>query len=241
VIPKELQVRYYFKDLNSCPIRKAFSNTKYVWEALEKKDKILNLEHSVLKGRVSDKSVIENHVVIDKKTIVDPFVFIKGPVIIGENCTIRSGALIRPFTIIGDNCVIGHNVEIKNSIVFDYAKISTNSFLGDSIIGKGGRTGSGVITGNRRFDQKKIVFRFATSKYETEFEKFGCVLGDYSRLGANAVTAPGALIGPFSWIYGLSSIRGFVKERTLVKLRQGFESIEKDEQILEYLDREGNI
>jgi bifunctional UDP-N-acetylglucosamine pyrophosphorylase/glucosamine-1-phosphate N-acetyltransferase len=232
VIPKELQVRYYFKDLNSCPIRKAFSNTKYVWDALEKKDKILNFEHSVLKGRVSDKSVIENHVMIDKKTIVDPFVF---------NCTIRSGALIRPFTIIGDNCVIGHNVEIKNSIVFDYAKISTNSFLGDSIIGKGGRTGSGVITGNRRFDQNKIVFRFAASKYETEFEKFGCVLGDYSRLGANAVTAPGTLIGPFSWIYGLSSIRGFVKERTLVKLRQGFESIEKDEWILEYLDREGNI
>jgi bifunctional UDP-N-acetylglucosamine pyrophosphorylase/glucosamine-1-phosphate N-acetyltransferase len=227
--------------LNSCPIKNAFSEIQYVWEALKRKNEFLDLEKSILKGRVSKKAIIENYVMIDEKTTVDPFVLIKGPVVIGKNCNIRSGALIRPFTIIGDNCVIGHNVEVKNSIVFDYAKISTNTFLGDSIVGKGGRTGSGVITGNRRFDQKKVVFRYENLKYESDFEKFGCVLGDYSRLGANAVTAPGTLIGSFSWIYGLSSIRGFVPERSLVKMRQRFEIIEKDEQVLEYLDREGNI
>ena len=39
---------------------------------------------------------------------------------------------------------------------------------------------------------------------------FGCVLGDASRLGANAVTQPGTHIGPHTWIFPLTNVRGFI-------------------------------
>ena len=47
-------------------------------------------------------------------------------------------------------------------------------------------------------------------KVDSEREFFGCVLGDNSRIGANATTSPGTFIGPYTWIYPLTSVFGFV-------------------------------
>ena len=45
---------------------------------------------------------------------------------------------------------------------------------------------------------------------------FGCILGDASRLGANSVTQPGTHIGPHSWVYPLTNVRGFIPKETRV-------------------------
>jgi len=237
---KELRYDYFFRNMEACPIKKAFEGIEYVWEALKKKDRVMKVEDKK-RMRIPGNVSISGRVVIGKDTLIDDYCVIKGPSIIGEGCRIRSGVLIRPGTIIGNSCVIGHGSEIKNSIVFDYAKISSNCFVGDSIIGEGARLGSGAITGNRRFDQKPVTIKFKEKRYDTGYEKFGCVLGDYSRLGANVVTNPGTLIGPYTWVYGCSSIGGFIKERTLVKLRQKFELVEKEKQVLAFRDREGKV
>ena len=127
------------------------------------------------------------------------------------------GAYVRPGTITGNKCVIGFNSEVKNSIIQDGAKIASLAFVGDSILGKSARIGSGVITANRRFDQQNIRLKKEDGeKLDTGTDFFGCILGDYARIGANSVTSPGTLIGAYTWIYPATSIHGFIPKEKRV-------------------------
>jgi bifunctional UDP-N-acetylglucosamine pyrophosphorylase/glucosamine-1-phosphate N-acetyltransferase len=66
---------------------------------------------------------------------------------------------IRPGTVLGDNCVIGFSTEIKHTIMRDGSKVSDLAFVGDSIIGKNSRIGSGVIVANRGFSQSEVIIK----------------------------------------------------------------------------------
>lgn len=39
---------------------------------------------------------------------------------------------------------------------------------------------------------------------------FGAIIGDNTRLGANATTIPGTFIGPYTWILPTVQVRGFI-------------------------------
>jgi len=231
----------YFDDMDACPCKKVFENVEYPWEAIKKKDDIIDFSQKKIEGELHETAEIKGNVVIGKGTIVGSNVFIEGSCIIGENCTIRRGAMIRAKTIVGNNVVIGHGVELKNSIIFDEVKMGTNSFVGDSILGKGARVASGAITGNRRFDQKEVNVKIGDETFSTGTEKFGCVMGEYARIGANCASAPGTLIGKHSWTYANMVIRGVIPPKKLVKLRQDIEIVEKGETVLKREDNEGNI
>ena len=237
---KELQYDYFFRDMSACPALEFFKKDEYVWQTI-KLLKNLSIDKPEILGNVHKSATLTGQIKIGKNSEIGPNVVIEGPVIIGENVSVRPGAYIRSNSILGSNISIGHAVELKNSIVFDFAKISSHAFVGDSIIGKGARVATGAVTGNRRFDQKPVTINFNDKKIETGIEKFGLVLGDFSRLGLTVTTAPGTLIGPNCWVYSGSSISGFIKERTLVKLRSTLEYVEKGENELKFKDSEGNI
>ena len=129
---------------------------------------------------------------------------------IGKNVEIQSGALIRPGSIIGDNCVVGHGSEIKNTIMQNKSKVASLAFAGDTILGKSTRIGSGIILANRRFDQKNIVIKINGEKIDSGRDFFGAIVGDSSRIGANAATLPGTMIGPYTWILPTLQVRGFI-------------------------------
>ena len=80
---------------------------------------------SVLLGRMQ----IGENSVISKKSVI------KGPVVIGKNCTIEQ-AYIGPFTSIGDNCTI-INAEIEDSVILDSCTIQNSERIVDSLIGRG--------------------------------------------------------------------------------------------------------
>jgi len=211
-----MKADYFFSDTEGFIVSEVFEDTEYPWDALKNTQKILL---PLLKGkrerggRSRGKTNFYGNYSIGRDTLVHNDVTILGPVIIGENCTIMPGALIRPGTIIGNNCTIGHACEVKNSIIMDGAKIQSLTFVGDSIIGKSARIGSGVITANRMFDQSNVIVKTQDgSRIDTDIEFFGCILGDNSRVGANCVTQPGALIGKYCWIYPMTSVRGFIPE-----------------------------
>lgn len=155
---------------------------------------------------------------IGEGTEIGQFVVIEENVQIGKNCLIRSHVLLRRGTIIGDNCVIGHGTEIKNTYICDEAKIGSHCFVGDSIIGKGARIGSGTITGNRRFDQKEIDWLTAEGKIQSGKDKLGLLLGDYARLGANVTTNPGVIIGSQTWVSGGEVVSTYLPEKSFVKI-----------------------
>lgn len=206
---------YFFAETKSFPIQEIFEGIEFPWEALTK-------AKDYIKREITDKDMKENladvrgeihlygNYSIGKNTVIYNDVTIMGPVIIGENCEIMPGAILRPGTVLGNNVVIGHGCEVKNSVVQNYAKIQSMCFVGDSVIGKSSRVGSGVIVANRPFNQKNIKVKTDDFSRELDTSFFGCVLGDNSRLGANAVTQPGTLIGPYSWIFPTTAVRGFI-------------------------------
>lgn len=214
----EIKVDYYFNHYED----------NNIFQTLLKKSSSLLKLHEVAKQFLAEtlveKQVTENrgtllgdnvtflgNYFIDEGTKIYPGVTIEGPVYIGKNVKIMPGAYVRPGTIAGDNCVIGFNSEVKNSILQNGAKIASLAFVGDSILGKSARIGSGVITANRRFDQQNIKLKQESGeKLDTGSDFFGCILGDYARIGANSVTSPGTLIGPYTWIYPATSVHGFI-------------------------------
>lgn len=92
----------------------------------------------------------------------------------------------------------------------DKAKVASLAFVGDSILGKSARIGSGTILANRRFDQQIIQIKLEGRKYSTDTDFFGSIIGDSSRLGANCTSIPGTCIGPYTWILPTVQVRGFV-------------------------------
>lgn len=212
---EELKLEYYFKNIEEFSEKEIFSNCVEVWEPLKKlkeyvNKKIVDKDVKTNKAQVGEFVSITENYFIDEGTKIGANVTIQGPVIIGKNVEIAAGAFIRPYTIIGDGASVGHGSEVKHAIIQNKAKVASLAFVGDSILGKSTRIGSGIILANRRFDQKNITVKINGERYDMQSDFFGAVIGDSTRLGANSVTVPGTLIGPYTWILPTVQVRGFV-------------------------------
>lgn len=201
----KLNINNYFEFIDEFEHKNVFNNIKYPYEIFS------------INRKYIDTIVNKDEVIIGEGTVVGENVTIEGPVIIGKNCKISSGAYIRPYTILGDYVVIGHCAEVKESIVFDEAKLQSFTFTGNSIIGKGARLGSGCITANRKFNQKNIGIKVNDVYTDFKVDFFGCVMGDYSRIGANSTTYPGSHIGFYTWILPMTPIKGIIEPLVMVK------------------------
>ncbi len=213
---KELKLNYYFNDIENFPFKEVFNNFEYPWEVVNNINEYIvsfmnNKGMQVNKAsEVGDFCSITGSYFIDEGTKIHSNVTIQGPVLIGKNVEIQSGALIRPGTIIGDGASVGHASEVKHAILMNKAKVASLAFVGDSILGKSARIGSGTILANRRFDQKNIHIKINEEKVDTESDFFGSIIGDNTRLGANVASLPGTVIGPYTWILPGLQVRGFI-------------------------------
>src|SRR5262249_52825454 len=105
-------------------------------------------------------------------------------------------------------CVIGPNAELKTSFLFRGAKLAHLNFVGDSILGEAVNVEAGAVIANRRneCEDRRIRIRVGRDVIDTGVETFGALVGDRSRIGANAVVAPGALLAPDSVVPRLALV-----------------------------------
>ena len=232
-----ISLAYYFSNLQSFPFPDWLDGMTRGSEILEKTkpflkklliDPDVRTNQGIMKG--SPPHLYGNYFVGEGSIIYNDVTII-GPVYIGKNVEIMPGVVLRPGTIIGDKCSIGHGSEVKNSVLFNGAKVSSLAFVGDSVLGKSARVGSGVITANRKFDQSNVSVTIEGEKIDLEADFFGCLLGDNSRLGANVVTQPGTHIGPNTWIFPMTSVRGFIPKEKRVFTESNF--VMTDNEIVE--------
>ncbi|MCL2842829.1 MAG: hypothetical protein FWE28_05095 [Oscillospiraceae bacterium] len=217
---------YYFSNLDAFPFPGWFEGMTRAAEPLAKAKPFLQTllvepdikeNHATCKG--APPALYGNYYIGEGTTIYNNVTII-GPVYIGKNVEIMPGAVIRPGTIIGDNCNVGQSSEVKNSVLFNGAKVASLAFVGDSVLGKSARIGSGVVTANRKFDQSNATIKLNGAAHDLGTDFFGCIVGDSSRLGANSVTQPGTHIGPNTWIFPMTGVRGFVPREKRVFAEQ---------------------
>lgn len=208
-------LEYYFPHMDEFPLPQVFAGCQYPHQVLaairpfldEKLSGVQEM-HGTLKN--GGGVTFYGNYYVGEGTVLYNDVTIIGPVYIGKNCEILPGAILRPYTILGDGCNVGHGSEVKHTLMMNGSKVASLAFAGDCILGKSARMGSGVISANRRFDQKNAMLTVDGVRHDLGDSFFGCILGDSSRLGANCVTQPGTHIGPYTWVFPLTNVRGFI-------------------------------
>jgi NDP-sugar pyrophosphorylase family protein len=139
---------------------------------------------------------IENDVAIHKSSIVEQGVIFKHPTIIMENCHIGAHAYFREGVFLGQSVKIGPSTEIKGSLIFSNTAIAHLNYVGNSIIGSNVNFEAGSIAANHYNERtdKEIVLNYEGEIIPTGVNKFGALVGDNSRIGANAVLSPGTIL-----------------------------------------------
>ena len=150
----------------------------------------------------ADEYTLEGDVAVHRTATVEAGALLKGPLIIGAHCFIASGSLLRGGCWLDTHCIIGPGAELKTSFVFSGSKLAHFNFVGDSVLGHGINLEAGSIVANYRNerDDKEVQVRIDGQLQRTGCDKFGALLGDQCRIGANAVLAPGAVLRPASMV-----------------------------------------
>lgn len=139
--------------------------------------------------------IFKDHVAIHKSAIVEENVALKKGIIIGEGSVVKSGAYLRDGVYIGKTVNIGANCEVKQSIIFNYSRIAHLNYVGNSIIGEDVNLEAGAVLANHynERENKEIAVYAEGKKILTGAKKFGSLLGDGCRIGANSVLNPGTI------------------------------------------------
>lgn len=205
-------------DLTHTRAAQMLETCEYPWEALDKIGAAVLAVGETLNAAAYDHPA--ENVWIAKSASVAATASITGPCVIGEKTEVRPGAFIRGNVLVGDGAVVGNSCELKNCILFDGVQTPHYNYVGDSILGYKAHMGAGAVTSNVKGDKKNVVVHGEQS-YETGRKKFGAMLGDFAEIGCNSVLNPGTVIGRDSQVYPLSSVRGVVPARHIVKGERG--------------------
>ena len=81
-------------------------------------------------------------------------------------------------------------------MIFSGTAIAHLNYIGNSLIGRNVNFEAGSIAANHYNERvdKRIRVSFKNQIVDTGLEKFGALVGDNSRIGANAVLSPGTIL-----------------------------------------------
>ncbi len=136
----------------------AYPSSAY-WIDIGTPEKYLQLHRDLLSGK-SSRYALPPSRVVGQQSHIHPTAQIKGPAIIGSNCTIGQKVKLRGPVVIGSGCtiqpesiiegsIIWHNVQIeqravvRNSVVANVCHLKANSVIEDSILGENVTVASG--------------------------------------------------------------------------------------------------
>jgi len=129
---------------------------------------------------------------------IEPGAVVKPPIFIADGCFVASHAYLRGGVLLASGVTVGPGCEVKSSLVLDRSVLAHFNFVGDSLIGRGVNLEAGAVIANRwneRADPTIAVFPEGR-RIALPVTKFGAVIGDAARIGANAVLSPGTLLPP---------------------------------------------
>jgi UDP-N-acetylglucosamine diphosphorylase / glucose-1-phosphate thymidylyltransferase / UDP-N-acetylgalactosamine diphosphorylase / glucosamine-1-phosphate N-acetyltransferase / galactosamine-1-phosphate N-acetyltransferase len=180
-------------------------DTNEPWSVITELQNLINGE---IKKLSDQHFVIRENVAIHKSANVEEHCVIKGPAIISANVFIGAHAYLRGGVFIGENSVIGPGCEVKTSIIHERCALAHFNFVGDSILGSDINMEAGSVIANHYNERKdKTIYVLINNKpHAIDSTKFGALVGDGCRIGANAVLSPGTILEPGSIIKRLELV-----------------------------------
>ena len=140
--------------------------------------------------------VIDGEIALHRSATVEAGAVLKGPLIVGPRGFIATGAYLRGGNWLDADCLVGPGSELKTSFLFAGSKLAHFNFVGDSVLGAGVNMEAGSILCNYRNERpgSRVQVLVGGTLHDTGVDKFGALVGDGGRIGANAVLAPGAIL-----------------------------------------------
>jgi NDP-sugar pyrophosphorylase family protein len=174
---------------------------------------IRDLPHHLLEqiAQLDDRYAIKDQIAIHHTATVHPQAIIQGPAIISANCYIGPNALLRNGVWLGEKVTIGAGVEIKQSIICAHSAIAHFNFIGDSLIGHRVNMEAGAVIANHfnERENKMITVMVDGQPVDTGVTKFGALVGDDCKVGANAVLSPGTILAKGTVVERLSLVKQY--------------------------------
>ena len=160
-------------------------------------DKLCETLDSIIET-LGDDYDIKDGVAIHKTAVIGHNVTIKAPAIISANCFVGSNSYLRGGVFLAPGAKVGISCEVKTSILLEGSAIAHFNFIGDSIIGHNVNIEAGAILCNHYNEREDdtVFVHVDGQRISTGLHKFGSLVGDNCRIGANAVLSPGTLLLP---------------------------------------------
>lgn len=209
---KKVEASLLFSDIPS-PLTELFKSCRYPWEVFRHYKDFIS---ALLKNPPPGMSFLAEGILVGENVSIHPNAVIEAPAIIGSGTEIRPGAYLRGNVFCGERCVIGNSTELKHCILMDRVQVPHYNYVGDSILGNRVHLGAGAICSNLKSDGKNVVVR-GEACFETNLRKLGAILGDHADIGCGCVLNPGTVIGKYTSVYPLTSLRGVYPENCIVK------------------------
>jgi bifunctional N-acetylglucosamine-1-phosphate-uridyltransferase/glucosamine-1-phosphate-acetyltransferase GlmU-like protein len=157
-----------------------------------------NAQETVLQKikTLGDDYTISNNVAIHKTAVVEEHVITKGPMIISANCFIGAHAYLRGGVFLAEHVSVGPGCEVKSSFLMQHTALAHFNFVGDSLLGSHVNMEAGSIIANHfnEREDKTIYVMIGGKRIAIDVKKFGALVGDHSKIGANAVLSPGTIL-----------------------------------------------
>lgn len=164
------------------------------WEITSRLCEIINQ----LMQNLDDNYTIDNGVAVHKTATIEHNVTIKAPAILSGNSFVGSNSYLRGGIFLAPEAKVGISCEIKTSVLLEGCAVAHFNFVGDSIIGHNVNIEAGAILANHynERDDDTVFVHWEGERISTGLHKFGSLVGDNCRIGANAVLSPGTLLPP---------------------------------------------
>jgi bifunctional N-acetylglucosamine-1-phosphate-uridyltransferase/glucosamine-1-phosphate-acetyltransferase GlmU-like protein len=146
---------------------------------------------------------------IHRTATVHPTAILQDIVIIGANASVGPHAMLRSGVWLGPGVHIGGSDGIKQSIIGANSAVAHLNYVGNSIIGDDVNIEAGAVLANHHNDRddKRIRVMIDGAVADTGVTKFGALVGDRSKIGANAVTSPGTILRPSTIVHRLELVQ----------------------------------
>jgi UDP-N-acetylglucosamine diphosphorylase/glucosamine-1-phosphate N-acetyltransferase len=151
---------------------------------------------------IGDNAVVKSGVVLDAtdgpiiigdRTTVMPNASIVGPVSLGADCLVKTGAKILEGTSTGNVCKIGG--EIEGTIIGAYSNKQHDGFIGHSYVGEWVNIGAASNNSDLKNNYSPVRMWNAGQVKATGRQFLGLLMGDHTKTGINTLFNTGTVIG----------------------------------------------